>query len=176
MYSFLVQRKACWDIPTVCCSFEAISRERDSLNFKSVVRGTKAVGGFLMVSQWSATNSDWKCRHPSGICGIVDYMVLMMDCQSLDGRAPRSINPFMLSFWLSQGFNWIIFCLTLSCPGMGRALVKIGHSNLRRGSKDLCGEVGPPSLWSGPPEGGHPQFVVNPHEFEVLLGSQHGLL
>ena len=27
--------------------------------------------------------------------------------------------------------------LTLSCPGMGRAVVKIGHSNLRTGNKDL---------------------------------------
>ena len=27
--------------------------------------------------------------------------------------------------------------LTLSCPGMGRAIVKIGHSNLRLGSKEL---------------------------------------
>ena len=27
--------------------------------------------------------------------------------------------------------------LTLSCPGMGRALIKIGHSNLRPGSKEL---------------------------------------
>ena len=28
--------------------------------------------------------------------------------------------------------------LTLSCPGTGRAIVKIGHSNLRPGSKELC--------------------------------------
>ena len=27
--------------------------------------------------------------------------------------------------------------LTLSCPGMGRAVVKIGHSNFRPGSKEL---------------------------------------
>ena len=29
------------------------------------------------------------------------------------------------------------FELPLSCPGMGRAVVKIGHSNLRCGSKEL---------------------------------------
>ena len=30
--------------------------------------------------------------------------------------------------------------LTLSCPGKGRAVVKIGHSNLWPGSKELmCG-------------------------------------
>ena len=29
--------------------------------------------------------------------------------------------------------------LTLSCPGTGRAIVKIGHSNLRPGNKKLSG-------------------------------------
>ena len=28
--------------------------------------------------------------------------------------------------------------LTVSCPGTGRAVVKIGHSNLWPGSKELC--------------------------------------
>ena len=30
----------------------------------------------------------------------------------------------------------IYLTLTLSCPGTGRAVVKIGHSNLRSGSKE----------------------------------------
>ena len=35
----------------------------------------------------------------------------------------------------------IVLALTLSCPGTGRAVVKIGHSNLWPGSKELCREV-----------------------------------
>ena len=38
--------------------------------------------------------------------------------------------------------NWLclspLSTLTLSCPGMGRAIVKIGHSYLRPGSKEPC--------------------------------------
>ena len=35
----------------------------------------------------------------------------------------------------------ITLTLTLSCPGMGRAVVKIGHSNLWPGSKELTYEI-----------------------------------
>ena len=36
-----------------------------------------------------------------------------------------------------EQLNEISFCLTLSCPGTGRGVVKIGYSNLRPGSKEL---------------------------------------
>ena len=48
-------------------------------------------------------------------------------------------------FHYSYSHAWeqgLIVCLrlwlTLSCPGTGRTIVKIGHSNLRPGSKELC--------------------------------------
>ena len=36
----------------------------------------------------------------------------------------------------------ILVCLTLSCPGTGRAVVKIGHSNLRHSRKELSNNKG----------------------------------
>ena len=41
---------------------------------------------------------------------------------------------------MSMGYTVVVYgrmYLTLSCPGTGRAVVKIGHSNLRPGSKEL---------------------------------------
>ena len=53
---------------------------------------------------------------------------------------PTSINSWKLKFGIAR--IWYKYMesvlLTLSCPGMGRAGVKKGHSNLRPGSKELC--------------------------------------
>ena len=46
---------------------------------------------------------------------------------------------FLLFLGSFQHFTWAVTCL--SCPGTGRAIVKIGHSNLRPGSKELTSNV-----------------------------------
>ena len=56
--------------------------------------------------------------------------------------------------------------LTLSCPGMGRAVVKIGHSNLRYGSKELS----TPFARTGTPQiPNYEQFEIPPMRTSYLL-------
>ena len=45
------------------------------------------------------------------------------------------LHNFLTADWAVKTHS--ILYLTLSCPGTGRAVVKIGHSNLRPGSKEL---------------------------------------
>ena len=56
-----------------------------------------------------------------------DYTPLQMEVLSLTHTATSDYTPLQM-YRLS---------LTFSCPGTGGAVVKIGHSNLRPGSKEL---------------------------------------
>ena len=62
---------------------------------------------------------------------------LSMCISDPDNHVHRYGKYKVLNVALLKCFLINLWILTLSCPGMGRAVVKIGHSNLRPDSKEL---------------------------------------